>query len=328
VQGRPHAGTALPLAVAIDLAGVHIVIDRPEAELGTPAIIPRARPARAYVPLALSLVALIVAMGWATYPKPLPPPPTPHDWLPQALHDEPGLHAQWLDKSRLQLSGRCHSSEQLAALVARLQQSDVWLDQQLTCDDDLQRAVLAILQGLGYSDATVQITADGHALIDGPLHKGANITDITNALDRLPGLHGWQFTDHKADEFAALVQSLKQSQLLSGLSIQSTTDGWLLSGQLDAASKASIQQLISSLGGQHSRYRFLDAPSAADASQYLPAPLSNVGGNAAAPYLELASGVRLQIGSTVQRGMTIVNITPAGVSLADGHRLVFLPLQA
>lgn len=329
VRGRPHRGP-LPLAVAIDLAGIHVVIDRPDVDIGNLAVVPRVRPARAYIPITLIAIAILAALGWASYPKPQPPAPTPQDWLPQALHEQPGLRAHWLDKHRLQLSGHCHSSEQLSALSARLQQSDVWLEESLTCDDDLQREVLAILQGSGYTDITVKIGDDGRAIIDGPIHKGANLTDIAGALDRLPGLHGWQFTDHQADEFASLIQSLRQNQLLAGLSIQPTPGGWLLSGQLDPSAQSAVQHVIETLNTDASRnhYRFLSAPSTADTALYLPSPLSNVGGNATTPYLELTNGMRLQTGSAVQRGMTIVNIAPSGVSLADGHRLIFLPLRA
>lgn len=330
VGGRSRPSGPLPPNAAIDMAGLHFVLGPADAELGAPKAPPRDGLKRSAAAILAATLALAAAFAWAAMPADPPAAPGPRAWLPQALAAEPGLSARWLDGGGLLLSGRCRSSEKLSALTARLRAAGVRLRQETVCDDELRRSVRALLGSYGYPDVTVSLDAQGRADIDGQVESDARFAELSAALDQLPGLQGWRFTDRGADALAALLDRLRQAGLLSGLSAARTEQGWVLSGQLDAARQAALDALLARFNaeaGKSGRFRFISAASTAQPADYLPAAISGVGGNVREPYLELANGMRLQPGSPIKRSMRIVAITPAGVSIAGNRQLVFLPLH-
>lgn len=329
VNGQRQAPGPLPLLQVVDLAGVPLVLGAADAELGHPAIPPRGG-ARHHV-AGVMLAALVAAgvLAWTLTPAASPPAPSPRDWLPQALRADPGLSARWLGDNALELSGRCRDSGQLQALTTRLRAAGVRLRQETVCQDELQRSVRALMASFGYPDVKVTLDEAGHADIDGPVTGDS--AALAAALDQLPGLSGWRLSDRGADELAALLPRLQSAGLLSGLSATRGEQGWLLSGQLDEAKQARLQDFLGSANAEPGRtlpLRFVGAASSVAPGDYLPAAIAGVGGNAQSPYLQLANGMRLLSGSPVAQGMRVVAIGADGVSLAGSRELVFLPLHS
>lgn len=331
VAGRPRAPGPLPLDAAIDLAGVGFV-------LGAAGSSPASRPMARRRPRWLPWLGAAVAFACGTLPVLLthhaPAPaapaaaPTPQVWLAQALRSEPAVHARWQNADELVLEGRCRDTQRLAPLLQRLAAAGIHLRQELVCDDELLRAVQAQLSGAGYTKVEVSIAPDGSAQLDGPLRNDSHFAALAASLDRLPGLRGWQVSDRGADELNELLPRLESAGLLAGLSGNRDEHGWVFSGELAPPRRATLERLLERLDARPGAtpLRFVRAANAATAADYLPAPLTSIGGNPRAPFIELGDGTRLQSGASVRRGMRIVAISDAGVSLADGQRLIFLPL--
>ncbi|MDE1715379.1 type III secretion system inner membrane ring subunit SctD [Chromobacterium amazonense] len=329
VDGRRCAPGPLPQRRAVDLAGVHLVLGPADGELGSPPVPPRGGAHRRAAAVLLAALALAAALGWTLTPAAPAPPPAPRAWLPQALRAEPGLTARWLGNDVLELTGRCRDSGQLLTLTTRLRAAGVRLRQETVCDDELRLSVRALMASYGYPDATVTLDAAGHADIDGPV--AGDTAALAAALDKLPGLAGWRLSDRGADELAALLPRLKAAGLLSGLSAARGDQGWLLSGQLDEARQARLAAFLQTANAEPGRalpLRFVGAASRAKAADYLPAAMAGVGGNAEAPYLQLANGMRLLPGSPVRQGLRVAGIDADGVSLAGARELIFLPLHS
>ncbi|MBZ6066202.1 type III secretion system inner membrane ring subunit SctD [Aeromonas veronii] len=328
VAGRRQGEGVLPIHAGIDLAGVHFVLAHSDEEPPAP-LIARRRGKQTF-PLWALLTTLALSAGAATLLWPAPPiaTPSPRDWLPAALAAEPGLQGSWQGDGSLVLSGRCRASRPLMALTARLQAAGVRLQQEAICDDDLQRSVKALLASYGYPDMTVTLDPQGEAQIDGAFQ--GDTSDLARALDQLPGLRGWQLSDHGAQELESLITALSQGSLLDGLSARRTEHAWLLSGQLDPEQQVRLEALLERLnqGRTERPLRFIGAAGSVTELDYLPSPMAGIGGNASAPYLQLTNGMRLLPGTPVKQGMRVVAVAPDGVSLAGRQRLVFLPLHS
>ncbi|VVE85672.1 type III secretion system inner membrane ring subunit SctD [Pandoraea sputorum] len=328
VNGRRCAPGALPPRQVIDLAGVALVWGPADAELGHPSVPPRGPAYGGVLALLVTTLALAGALGWSLLPAPVTAPPSARDWLPQALLSEPGLTARWLGEHTLELSGRCRDSAQLQTLTTRLRAAGVHLRTETVCQDELRQAVRSLMASFGDPDARVTIDAAGRAEIDGPIvNDGAALVD---ALDKLPGLTGWQLTDRGGDELAALLPRLQAAGLLSGLSATRAERGWLFSGQLEAGQQARLQAFLARASAEPGRLvplRFVGATRDSARADDLPAAIAGVGGNTKAPYVQLSNGLRLVVGSTVAHGLQVIAIGANGISLAGRRELVFLPLH-
>lgn len=338
VGGRRQAPGPLPLHQVVDLAGVCLIVGAVDAELGHPAIPRRARThrfggGRLLGALVLVLVLVLAGvLGWALMPPPVPAPPGVRDWLPQALLDAPGLQARWLDAQTLALSGRCRDSRQLQALSTRLRAAGVRLRTETVCRDELEQSVRALMAGFGDTEVSVTLDDAGHADIDAALSSGepALAAVLAAALDRIPGLTSWRLSDRGADELAALVPRLQSAGLLAGLSATRGERGWLLSGELDEARQARLVEWLQRANAEAGRawpLRFVGAARSGARADYLPAPIAGVGGNAESPFVRLANGMRLLVGSPVAHNMRVVAISAQGVSLAGSRALIFIPLH-
>lgn len=328
IGGRRQPPGALPLHQVVDLAGIGLILGPVDATLGHPAMPPRTRGHRAIAGVLAVALALAGALVWTLLPKPTPAPPTVRDWLPQAMQSEPNLHARWLDNQVLELSGRCRDSRQLQALTTRLRAAGVRLRTETVCRDELEQSVRALMAGFGYPEVSVALNDAGHAEIDAALEQDGPA--LAAALDRVPGLTSWRLTDRGADELAALVPRLQSAGLLAGLSATRSERGWLLSGELDEARQAHLLEWLRRANAEAGRtmpLRFVGAARTVARTDYLPAPIVGVGGNAQTPFVRLANGMRLLIGSPVARGLQVVAISAQGVSLAGNRALVFIPLH-
>ncbi|VWD64745.1 hypothetical protein BLA50215_07905 [Burkholderia lata] len=330
VAGRRHPPGLLPAHTMIDLAGLHFVLGSVDVTLVAPATIPRGRTRRIGWALTAAAIGVVGALSWVFYPKVPAPQSAPQDWLSHTLRTAPRLTALWLNDATVILSGRCRDCSQLSAITERLHAAGVRLQQEAVCDDELKRSVHAVLANYGYLEVSVTLDADDRATIDGPVRNDHRFAELAAALDEVPGLCAWQLSNSNADELAALFTQLQAADLLTGLSVVRGERGWVLSGQLEPARQVALLRLLSMWNTEPERrgpLRFLSVASTARAGDYLSSAIAGVGGNASAPFLELANGMRLQPGSPVLQGMRVMAISPAGISLSSGERIAFLPLH-
>ncbi|EKS7765461.1 type III secretion system inner membrane ring subunit SctD [Edwardsiella piscicida] len=331
VGGRPWHGDRLPLNQGIDLAGIHFALTDGASDTPLPQIAKRRAGRRATL-LYLLLGALLPTLGiiGLLWPSAAPTPPSPRAWLPQALQNEPGLQAIWQSSGDLLLRGHCQESGRLAALRQRLQASGIHLQQEAVCNDTLRQALRALLNSYGYQNMIITLQDNGDAAIDGDFQ--GNSAPLAQALDRLPGLGRWQFTDSGAQTLSRLINALRAEGLLEGISARRTEHAWLLSGHIAPPQQARLNHLLQRLGqqgeGDTLPLRFIGIAGAFDAEDLLPAPIAGVGGADNALYLQLSNGMRLLPGAPLSQGMRIVQITASGVSLAGRLRLIFIPLHS
>jgi type III secretion protein D len=329
VEGQPVRAGRLPSGRFIDLAGLHFVIGVDALDPVTLPAVARARLRRPWYWLALLLAALALTLGlaWWSLPAPAVQPPL-RTWLPLAMRPFPEVQIAWLPNGALRLFGRCADSSALAELRAEVERAGVRYQWLVQCDDELLASVRALLHSYGYSDVTVTLGADRQATIQGNIRNDARFAALTDALDHLPGLAGWQTGDSTAQEFQRLLSRLRADGLLAGLSIRHGRQSWVVSGWLTPERRARLHVLLDDLLRQGVLTRpahLADAQSMASARDFLSADIAAIDGNRAAPYLTLSNGVRLLAGASVGQAMRIEAIHPDGVSLAGRDQLVFLP---
>ncbi|MFM5540439.1 type III secretion system inner membrane ring subunit SctD [Aeromonas veronii] len=327
VSGSPQKGGMLPIHSDIDLAGVHFVLAYANEEPPFLRIAERRSSHPLLISGVISTLLLSILVSSLLWPSKPIPATTAHDWLPAAMNFDLGLQANWLDDGTLVLSGRCKASRPLTALIEKLQATGVRLHQEAICDDDLLRSVQALLASYGYPSMTVVLNGKGEVLIDGDFR--GDITELALALDMLPGLKGWQLSDHGAQELDNIIIELEVEGLLHGISARRTEHAWLLSGLLLPDQQAHLNTVIKrlNLGRNTHPLRFIGATSSVNELDYLPSPMAGIGGNASAPYLLLTNGMRLLPGSRVRQGMRVVTVSLDGISIAGHQHLIFLPLH-
>lgn len=327
VDGRQQGTGALPLNKGIDLDGIHFVLAAADEELQTPLIKKRNTGSKLPIGVLIASLILAIVMVGVLCSQPPSEPVQPREWVPQMLVSEPGVEVHWLEDNSLMLSGRCTDSNKLMTLTERLRTFGVRLHLEAICNDDLKHSVEALLSNYGFPNVTVMLDNQGNALIDGGFH--GDTSAMEQALDHLPGLIGWSLSDSGSQELALLITHLQNAKLLEGLSAKRAENGWVISGKLDSKQQVQLAALLEQLNqvaGDHLPMRFIGAASSIVDKTYLPAPIAGVGGNAKTPYVQLANGMRLLIGTSVGYGMRVIAITPTGISLAGNQSLVFIPL--
>ncbi|TDR76582.1 type III secretion system inner membrane ring subunit SctD [Paludibacterium purpuratum] len=333
VDGQSVRPGALPLGHFIDLAGLHFVLGPSDGERASVSAVARARPRSVWLMLALGVscvLATALGLAWWLAPAPTVSPP-PQQWVAAALRPFPDVLAEWQDDGVLRVSGRCPDSAALAMLRTRLDAAGVryqWLAQ---CDDELLRSVQALLHNYGYPHAIVTLTADGKAQIQETVRNDERFAQLTDALDHLPGLAGWQIVDRFGQEFDRLLARLRADRQLDGLSVRQGRFSWVVSGELPPARVERVRALLNDLthrGELSMPAHLVNAASTASAGEFLPADIAGIDGSRTSPFLTLTNGMRLLLGATVRQQMLIVAIHPDGVSLAGRNTLVFLPIHA
>lgn len=333
IEGVRYSAGVLPPGKAIDLAGVHLVLAKADAVFATPRV--SSRKSSWGLPFLIMFFTLLLAglaggVFWLVLSFQPPPPLSSlsHAQVSRILQSEPGLSTSWTGNDTLSVSGHCKDSIKLMPLIAQLQATGIRLHLEGVCNDELLRSIRILLDIYGYPKAIVTLDAAGSASIDGVFTD--DTTELASALDKLPGLTGWHFSDSGAEELNALLPRLQAANLLNGLSASRSESSWLFSGQMDAGQQERLTAFISQVNAEANRkfrLRFIGTGGNVNPLDYLPAPAAGIGGNAQALYLQLTNGMRLLSGSPVKQGMRVIDITTSGVSLAGHQTLIFLPLH-
>lgn len=320
----------LPLNEGIDLDGIHFVLFNATSENAPAQVLIPSRKLKKGSPgfISVSIISffiMTVAGGLLWY---MPSSPaSPESWLPLALEQNPGIKSTWISKNTLRLTGQCENSNKLQSLINQLRELRIHLYMEAVCTDTLERSIRNVLASFGYSDMIVSVDKTGNAVISG--YFSGDLKPLAEYLDRLPGLKNWQLSEKGTQELSVLVGFLNQTGLLKGLNIIRTDNAWLLSGQLKDELRFDLDAMLDLYNNQTGIIRparFIGSSDNISTQEYLPSPISSIGGTSETLYATLVNGVRLTSGSPVRKGLQVYDISPKGITLIGRDRLIFIPI--
>lgn len=337
LDGQPwQAAGVLPPGRVLDVAGLLLMLGPAGAAVPVPAVLPRrqtpTRRGRLPFVLAGGLALLLALAGWGLGQTRAPEAGFDAARVVEARLREPALaqvRARWTPGGVLTLSGRCLDSARLAGLRDTLTRNGVWLRDEVVCRDELLARVGRLLALHGYREARVDAgTTLDSVDIRGDIRFDARWEALTRQLDALPGLAAWSVGNDGAGVLAELAAALAREKLLDGVVAsrqgQRVLVGALLPPERQQALAGALDRFAQA-GGRRLDIRLQAIPPAREAAALLPAPVAAVGGDPAAPYLELANGTRLLPGGQLPGGYRILALGRHGVSLLGDSALHYIP---
>lgn len=232
----------------------------------------------------------------------------------------------------IRFKGHCMDSRPLNALMIQLRRYGVLLREPMICQDQLLNNIRYVLHLFGYEQVTVSATdKPGEVAIQGAIQADDRWRQVVDMLAVMPGLAHWSVENQGDKQLKALLTQLRQAGLLGKLSIARSGDRLVVSGRLAPAQQSKLNQQLAQFS-----QRWEPAPvviyqnirPSEERQQLFPAAIVSVGGCEKNPFLELASGQRLQVGARLPNGYQIVAIDGVhGVELSREGQLVHVPLD-
>ncbi len=250
----------------------------------------------------------------------------------------------------VKLSGGCWDSNKFQPFLSRLLASGAAYQNQVLCQDDLQRSVAYVLQTHGYSHVRVVSGPHlGSVVIAGNIRADARWKEVTKQLNNLHGLAEWSVHNDAQESLTGLIVALRERGLLSKLSLSRQDDVLTVTGQLDdaqqtilqevlqpytTASSATLEQSESITAAKESikhrtplRVIYQNIPALRQEPGIFPSPIVSLSGNKRTAALLLANGMIVQAGSALPSGYTITQLDEAGIELQKEGQFVHFPLE-
>ncbi|MDM5065587.1 type III secretion system inner membrane ring subunit SctD [Aeromonas salmonicida] len=345
VDGLPwDSAQPLPLMRVIDLAGQGLILGDADTELPTPSVPPRrAAPATdagasspvwrwllmpAVLPIAATAAFLLLT------PAPAPVVPVkPADWLAQQMAhpDYHGLQARLDENDTVHLSGMAAAEHSLRRLQQKIREQGLNLSDRSLSAEGLRYRVrdMLAMQGYRHVDVTPDDTPDS-VIIYGDIRSDKNWLATRDKLGEVEMLKRWRVVNDRAGLFDSLLTTLNAESLLEGLSISTTHNELVVSGQQPPDRAAKIHAAVEAFNHAtnprlRARYQNIPPPTLADGM--LPAAIVSVGGNADSVYLQLVNNMRIRQGTTLPNGYKVYSLTPRHVMLLCQQQLISIPLN-
>ncbi len=254
------------------------------------------------------------------------------------------------DKSgTVKLTGECWEADKLQPFLHRLTESGTAYQNEVLCQDDLQRTVGYVLQAHGYPNIRVTSgTRLGAVVIAGNIRADARWQKVTKQLNKLPGLLEWTVHNDAEASLSGLILALRERGLLSKLSLSRQDDVLTVTGQLDDAQQQVLKEVLRpyetpepftgepgkapELAEGATRQRvalrviYQNIPALKQEAGIFPAPIVSFSGNRQSAALQLANGMTVQAGSALPSGYTITRLDETGIELQKEGQLVHFPL--
>ncbi|MFT8258025.1 MAG: type III secretion system inner membrane ring subunit SctD [Candidatus Symbiodolus clandestinus] len=255
-------------------------------------------------------------------------------WIDQQLKQPElaGLQSVWQPDGSLHFTGHCRDSRPLNALVIQLRRYGVLLREPAVCQDQLLNNVRYVLHLFGYERFTVTETdTPGIVAIRGAIQADDRWRQVVDMLSVMPGLKQWSVENHSDRQLKSLLAQLLKAGLLKRLSISRSGERLLVSGRLRPAQQKQLNQqlaLFSQRWNPAPVVIYQNIRASQENQELFPAAIISVGGSEKYPFLELADGMRLQVGARLPNGYQIAAIDGLhGVELTREGQLVHVPLE-
>ncbi|BBO59069.1 type III secretion system inner membrane ring subunit SctD [Mycoavidus sp. B2-EB] len=236
------------------------------------------------------------------------------------------------ESGALTLSGLCQHTSELAPFLVRLDDARIPYSNQVVCVDELHQGVTYLLQANGYRDARVSAGSSlGSVVITGNIHAGKRWETVSQQLNQMPGLASWMVSNDADAVITSLVDTLRECKLLTKLSVARQSGNILtVTGQLPAERQQQLRQVLDVWQKQYEeriRVVYQDIPTSKLQLSILPATVTGFSGNHKTAFLQLANGMKIQIGSILPSGYVVTKLDDGGVELRKDGQLIHLPLD-
>lgn len=345
-QVLPAETSILPVAVALDLAGLGIVLVRSDHVAALPTRLPArkgsgAAAARLRFPslllvgvLLLSVLSLLLwrisSHGGGTSAGHAPFNLSAYLAV---LKKSPALRGVQITQSpdgSVTLSGHCPLSTALPPLLDPLVTAGVPYRNQVVCQDTLVQSARSVLALNGYPEVVVHGGADlGNITMSGDIQADQHWRYTSQQIDQIAGLTAWHVENNIDQSVSVMVDLLRTAGLLPQLSVVRDQAFLMLTGVLNSSQQTQLQQVIVKYQqtlSQAPKVVYQNIPLGQESERYFPSPIVSVGGGTDAPFLLLANGVRVQVGSRLPSGYKIAALSRDRVTLTRPGQWVQLPL--
>jgi len=344
-QGEKQVNPSpIPPSTVIDLAGFCFVLGVEEQNLSLEEIPKRQKHTRkrearnwlaiSLFTLTLLFASLLVYLGWLAYKAPKVPPFDPKAWLQSQTNLEQyrDLHLSWSENGIVTVGGYCTDSKSYQALLGKLTSFGMHYSNEAICQDDIIHNVYFVLQQNGYSHVVVHSGEEpGTIIIAGDIYADKLWEKVSRVIAQVKGLKSWEVKSEKEKEkgMGGLLDALKENHLLDELSLSRHGQTTTITGHLSAEKEKQLKQILANNLKHDSSNRVIyqNIPVSQSMLSLFPASIRSFGGNAKKPYLILANGMRIEIGTQLPNGYQVTNLDPSGVELVKNGQILHIPLN-
>ncbi|CAH1553651.1 type III secretion system inner membrane ring subunit SctD [Vibrio jasicida] len=215
-------------------------------------------------------------------------------------------------------------------LLGRIDELGINYKSDLRTMEEIRRGVRFILRNLGYHQVKVENGEEtGTLLLTGYIDDASRWSQVEQILERdVPGLVAWKVELQRAGAYMDTLKALlEKAELLKKVQLVTSGDRIEVRGELDDIETTRFYGVTRDFREQYGEKPYLVLKSIPKVSKgtNIDFPFRSVNFGQV-PYVILTDNVRYMVGARTPQGYRISSVTPAGIELVKGGRVITIDL--
>ncbi|HHX8453810.1 TPA: type III secretion system inner membrane ring subunit SctD [Vibrio diabolicus] len=228
------------------------------------------------------------------------------------------------------LEGYVEDRTQKLDLLGRIDVLGINYKSDLRTMEEIRRGVRFILRNLGYHQVKVENGDEtGTLLLKGYIDDASRWNQVEQILERdVPGLVAWKVELQRAGAYMDTLKALlTDAELLKKVQLVTSGDRIEVRGELDDIETTRFYGVTRDFREQYGEKPYLVLKSIPKVSKgtNIDFPFRSVNFGQV-PYVILTDNVRYMVGARTPQGYRISSVTPAGIELVKGGRVITIEL--
>ncbi|MBS9985175.1 type III secretion system inner membrane ring subunit SctD [Vibrio alginolyticus] len=228
------------------------------------------------------------------------------------------------------LEGYVEDRTQKLDLLGRIDVLGINYKSDLRTMEEIRRGVQFILRNLGYHQVKVENGDEtGTLLLTGYIDDASRWNQVEQILERdVPGLIAWKVELQRAGAYMDTLKALlTDAELLKKVQLVTSGDRIEVRGELDDIETTRFYGVTRDFREQYGEKPYLVLKSIPKVSKgtNIDFPFRSVNFGQV-PYVILTDNVRYMVGARTPQGYRISSVTPAGIELVKGGRVITIEL--
>ncbi|HHF0551206.1 TPA: type III secretion system inner membrane ring subunit SctD [Vibrio antiquarius] len=228
------------------------------------------------------------------------------------------------------LEGYVEDRTQKLDLLGRIDVLGINYKSDLRTMEEIRRGVRFILRNLGYHQVKVENGDEtGTLLLTGYIDDASRWNQVEQILERdVPGLVAWKVELQRAGAYMDTLKALlTDAELLKKVQLVASGDRIEVRGELDDIETTRFYGVTRDFREQYGEKPYLVLKSIPKVSKgtNIDFPFRSVNFGQV-PYVILTDNVRYMVGARTPQGYRISSVTPAGIELVKGGRVITIEL--